>query len=458
VSMKITPIPIAVGDEILYGLEGLAPQPGRDPEADAGLVDAVRTEVNGELARVARERGGPLSPEETAELARALIVDQLERHTSAQITAGRLGLDEQNSRLIQQKVLADLLGLGDLQTLMDDPDIETINANGCDVVFAIRADGSTTREPPIAASDTAMVELIRTLARSGGEERRFDRGVARLNAMLPDGSRLFAAMGVCARPCLSIRKNLLREVTLRQLVDKGLVDRRLGLFLTALVGAKFNLLISGGTADGKTTLLRALLNTLPAEVRLVTIEDTFELGLERYPDRHRDVVAYQAREANTEGAGAVSQAELVRWALRMSPDRVIVGELRHDEFVPMCNAMNQGLDGSMATVHASSSGQVVERMINLGLQCAERLPAEATVRLLGSAVDFVIQLGRTRDPARTRVVSSVREVCGAEGTSLITNETWRPGPDRRAVPGTVLRPQALEKLADAGYDPDTWER
>jgi Flp pilus assembly CpaF family ATPase len=456
--MKITPIPVADGGPILYGLDGLAPGVGSEPQVDARLIEAIRMQVSGEMARVARERGGPLGPEETAELARALIADQLEAHTSAQITAGRMGLDEQATGLVQHKVLAGLLGLGDLQALMDDPDVETINANGCDVVFAIRADGSTTTEPPIAASDTGMVELIRTLARSGGEERRFDRGVARLNAMLPDGSRLFAAMGVCARPCLSIRKNLLREVTLRQLVDKGLLDRRLALFLTALAGAKFNLLISGGTADGKTTLLRALLGTLAPEERLVTIEDTFELGLERCPERHRDVVAYQAREANTEGAGAISQAELVRWALRMAPDRVIVGELRHDEFIPMCNAMNQGLDGSMATVHASSSAQVVERMINLGLQCAERLPAEATVRLLGSAVDFVIQLGRTRDPARTRVVTSVREVCGAEGTSLITNETWRPGPDRRAMPGTVLRPQALEKLADAGYDPDTWER
>jgi Flp pilus assembly CpaF family ATPase len=175
------------------------------------------------------------------------------------------------------------------------------------------------------------------------------------------------------------------------------------------------------------------------------------------PAAHRDVVAYQAREANTEGSGEVSQAELVRWALRMSPDRVIVGELRRDEFVPMCNAMNQGLDGSAATVHASSSAQVVERMINLGLQAAERLSAEATVRLLGSAVDFIIQLDRRRDAARTRVITSVREVCGSDGVQLITNEVWRPGPNRSAVPGVQLRPRTLERLIDAGYDPATWE-
>ncbi|MGH3626144.1 MAG: CpaF family protein, partial [Sciscionella sp.] len=129
--------------------------------------------------------------------------------------------------------------------------------------------------------------------------------------------------------------------------------------------------------------------------------------------------------------------------------------LRKDEFIPMCNAMNQGLDGSMATVHASSSQQVVERLINLGLQCAERLPAEASVRLLGSAVNFVIQLGRQRD--QTRVITSIREVCGADGETLTTNHVWHPGPDRRAIRGVQLRPQSLERLTEAGYDPDRWE-
>lgn len=357
--------------------------------------------------------------------------------------------------MIRARVRDALLGLGGLQVLVDDPAVETINANGCDVVFAIRAGGETTPEPPIADSDEAMVELVRALARSGEEERRFDRGVARLNAMLPDGSRLFAAMGVARRPCLSIRKNLLQDASLKDLIGKGLLDGKLAAFLTALVGAKFNLLISGGTADGKTTLLRALLGTLTSETRLVTIEDTYELNLDQYPLRHRDVVAYQAREPNTEGAGEIPQAELVRWALRMSPDRVIVGELRKDEFIPMCNAMNQGLDGSMATLHASSSEQVVERLINLGLQSPERLPAEATVRLLGSAVDFVIQLGRQRD--KTRIITSIREICGSDGETLTTNHVWHPGPDRRAVRGVQLRPQTVERLVEAGYDPASWE-
>jgi pilus assembly protein CpaF len=419
------------------------------------LAQTMADQVAVALAHAARENGGRLDQADTAELAEMSTADLLEAHTAAEISHGRPAPDNSALQALRSAVLARVLGLGGLQTLMDDPDIETINANGCDTVYAIRADGTTTLAAPIATSDDAMVELIRRLAVSGNEERRFDRGVARLNAMLPDGSRLFAAVGVCRRPCLSIRKNLLKDVSLGALVDKGMLDRPLASFLTAIVGAKFNVLISGGTSGGKTTLLRAVMNTLSPTERLVTIEDTYELGLDEMPERHRDVVAYQAREANTEGAGEISQAELVRWALRMSPDRVIVGELRHDEFVPMCNAMNQGLDGSAATVHASSSAQVVDRLINLGLQSEERLPAEATVRLLGSAVNFIIQLGRQR--GGTRVITSVREVCGSDGLQLITNEVWRPSPDRRAVPGIQLQPQTVERLADAGYDPAEWE-
>lgn len=429
-----------------------------DPADDTAhklLADRLRGQIAQLLSAHALDAGGALPLERKTELAQLYLDEAIDSFNAAQIRAGRAGLDPHSEAQLRTRVRAALLGLGGLQVLMDDPDVETINVNGCDLVFATRVDGTVTKEQPIADSDEQLVDLVRALARSGDEERRFDKGVARLNAQLPDGSRLFAAMGVSKRPCLSIRRNLLKDATLPELEDKGLLDARLAKLLTALVGAKFNLLISGGTSAGKTTLLRALINTLPVETRLVTIEDTFELNLDAFPDKHRDVVAYQAREANTEGHGEIRQAELVRWALRMSPDRVIVGEIRNDELIPMCNAMNQGLDGSMATVHASSSAQVVERVINIGLQCEEHLPAEATVRLLGSAVDFILQLGRTR--AGTRVVTSVREVCGSDGANLITNEVWRPGPDQRAAPAVPLRPQSVQRLIDAGYDPAGWE-
>jgi len=171
-----------------------------DGENTAFLARSMADQVAASLAQAARENDGQLNEVETAELAEIFTGDLLEDYAAAEISHGRPAPDTRALAALRSAVLARVLGLGGLQALMDDADIETINANGCDVVFAIRADGSTTPQAPIAPSDEAMVELIRRLATSGGQERRFDRGVARLNAELPDGSRLFAALGVCRRP------------------------------------------------------------------------------------------------------------------------------------------------------------------------------------------------------------------------------------------------------------------
>jgi pilus assembly protein CpaF len=224
------------------------------------------------------------------------------------------------------------------------------------------------------------------------------------------------------------------------------------------VRAKKNILITGGTGAGKTTLLRALASEMDAMERIVTIEDAFELGLELDPDVHADVTAFQARDANVEGEGAISQAELVRWGLRMSPDRVIVGEIRGPEVIPMCNAMSQGNDGSMATLHASSSRIAFTRLASYAAQGVERLPLDATNLLVASAVHFVVHLARGTDRT-TRVVSSIREVVGADGPQVVSNEVYRPGPDRRARPmAGALRTDTLDDLVDAGFDPGLLEQ
>jgi Flp pilus assembly CpaF family ATPase len=164
------------------------------------------------------------------------------------------------------------------------------------------------------------------------------------------------------------------------------------------------------------------------------------------------VVALQAREANIEDQGAVSQAELVRWALRMSPDRVLVGEIRGPEVVPMCNAMSQGNDGSMATLHASSSRIAFTRLAAYAAQGPERLPLEATNLLVASAVHFVIHIAYSTDGVR--VVSSIREVIDADQRQIVSNEVYRPGPDRRAVPGAPLRAETADELVAAGLEPN----
>ena len=162
----------------------------------------------------------------------------------------------------------------------------------------------------------------------------------------------------------------------------------------------------------------------------------------------------QAREANIEGQGAVSQAELVRWALRMSPDRVIVGEVRGAEVIPMCNAMSQGNDGSMATLHSSSSAGAFTKLAAYAVQGPERLPIEASNLLVASALHFVVHLDRPRDGHGTRTVSSIREVIDADGPQIVSNEVFRPGPDLRAVSGVPLRTETVEELEAAGLDPD----
>jgi Flp pilus assembly CpaF family ATPase len=182
----------------------------------------------------------------------------------------------------------------------------------------------------------------------------------------------------------------------------------------------------------------------------VTIEDTFELGLDTDAAAHPNVVAMQAREPNIEGHGGIDQAELVRWGLRMSPDRVIVGEIRGAEVIPMCNAMSQGNDGSLSTVHASSSRGVFTKFAAYAAQAPERLSLEATNLMVASAVHFVVHLGW--DSGGRRVVDSVREVLDADGAQVVSNEVYRPGPDGRAVPASPLRTETLDELVAAGLD------
>ena len=234
-----------------------------------------------------------------------------------------------------------LFRLNRLQRLLDDPGIENINANGCDQVWVRYADGRREQVEPIAASDEELEEMLRTAAaRTGIGERRFDRGSPRLSLQLPDGSRLFALMAVAARPCLSIRRHRYLRITPDDLVEDG--HPRPGAARTSCgrpCWRKKSCIICGGTGAGKTTLLRAMAADIPPSERLVTIEDSLELGLDRFPDLHPDVVALEAREPNLEGEGGVSLAELVRWALRMCPDRVIVGEARGEEVLALLNAM-----------------------------------------------------------------------------------------------------------------------
>jgi pilus assembly protein CpaF len=385
-------------------------------------------------------------------LARQLVAEALDAYATERLSTRGDVLDAAAEARIERAVLDGLCGLAGLQRWLDDPDVENININGSDRVFLRFADGSRTQAPPVASTDEELIDLIRLVAaRSGLEERRFDRGAPALNLQLPGGARLFAVMAVTGRPCIAIRRHRHLDVTLDDLVDLGELDDALAAQLSALVRSHKNILVAGGTATGKTTLLRALAAEIDPAERLITIEDTLELGLDTDPDLHPDVVALQAREANIEGAGAVELADLVRWALRMSPDRVIVGEVRGPELIPMLNAMSQGNDGSLSTIHASTSAGVFDKLAAYAAQAPERLTREATTLLVASAVHVVVHLALT--PEGMRVISSIREVIGADVHQIISNEVYTPGPDRRATPAAPWRTATVDDLVAAGLDP-----
>jgi Flp pilus assembly CpaF family ATPase len=428
--------------------------------ADAALVAVLRAEVLAALSERERElaiQGRPaLSPADEQALGRQLIAEALERRATQALREREAMLSASDEDELAHAAFDALFRLSRLQRLLDDPDIENINANGADQVWVRYADGRREQVEPIAASDGELEEMLRTAAaRTGIGERRFDRGSPRLSLQLPDGSRLFALMAVSARPCLSIRRHRYLRVTADDLMKLGTLDLGLREFVRAAMLARKSCIICGGTGAGKTTLLRAMAADIPPSERLVTIEDSLELGLDRYPELHPDVVALESREPNLEGEGGVSLAELVRWALRMSPDRVIVGEARGEEVLALLNAMSQGTDGSMATLHASSSRGAFSKLATYAVQAPERLPLEATNLLVANAVHFVIHLTQNGD---RRYVTSVREVIDAEGPMVTSNEIFRPGPDGRAVPGVPIRNDTLDQLAEVGFDPGLLDR
>ncbi|HZM30360.1 MAG TPA: ATPase, T2SS/T4P/T4SS family [Acidimicrobiales bacterium] len=437
---------------------------------DKSLVRTFRREVADELTERLRAdeiADRPrMSPADQRQFGRQLINRRLERYAKEQLEEGREPLPFDEETTLAQAIHDALFGLGALQRLLDDPSIENIDANGHADVWVTRADGSKHRAPPIADSDDELIDTLRmTAARVGLTERRFDNGSPSLNLQLPDGSRLFAVMAVTSRPCVAIRRHRFPKVFLDDLVGLASIDLALREFLSAAVKARKSFIICGGVDAGKTTLLRAMLNEVGPEERIVTIEDNLELGLDRYPDLHPDVVALEGREENVEGEGEIDLATLVRWGLRMNPDRVIVGEVRGHEVIPMLNAMSQGNDGSMCTVHANSSLGAFGKLAMYAIQAPERLNLEATNLMVANAINFVVHIGTSAgggEGGMRRYVTSVREIVGAEGPLVMSNEVFFPGPDKRAVPGSPLRDQTQVDLAAVGFDyrvllrPDGW--
>jgi pilus assembly protein CpaF len=432
---------------------------------DQQLIRRLREEVADVLSRQRREDAAnglpPMTAEDERQFARAVVSRVLDGYAREEVTAGRKPPSHEDEQAIAEGIHAALFGVGRLQPLLDDPDVENIDINGCDNVFIGYADGREERALPVADNDDELVELVQILgAYSGLTSRPFDTANPQLDIRLPDGSRLSAVMGVCQRPSLSIRKARIARASLDMLVDYGSISPELAAFLSASVRARKNIMIAGATNAGKTTLLRALANEIDPAERLITVERALELGLGEFADLHPNVVAFEERLPNSEGQGAIHMAELVRRSLRMNPSRVIVGEVLGDEIVTMLNAMSQGNDGSLSTIHANSSLEVFNRICTYAIQSVERLPADATMMLIAGAIDFVVFVERVNDFASggklRRMVTSVREVNGVDGR-VLSSEVFHPGPDGYAVPAASI--SCLQELERVGYAPGsapTW--
>ncbi len=421
---------------------------------DRLLVNALASRLGDLLAderldRRARNLREPTNDEER-EFARTAVHAELLRLAATRRAEGKSVLTIFDEAAISSAAIAQVLGLGRLQPLLEDDEISDIHVRGSCRVWVKLRNGQRETRDPIVDTDDELIELIRRAAtRLSRQERRFDAGTPELNMQLPDGSRLFATMDVSLRPSLIIRRHRFEISGLDELRLRGLLSQELQNFLIAAVRARRNFVIAGGTGSGKTTLLRALINEVPPSERLVTIEDAYELGLDHFEHLHPDHDALQSRPANIEGHGEITLADLTRMALRMDPDRVIVGEVRGAEAFPMLLAMSQGNNGSMCTMHADSTRSVFPKLAAYVSMASTGLPIDTVNLLLASALHFVIYIDNSSD---WRQVTSVREVVDSDGSNIISNEIFAVGNNSELIKAFPLRETTRELLTKFGYE------
>ena len=291
-----------------------------------------------------------------------------------------------------------------LQELLEDERITEIMINGTESIFIERA-GRITRHEKRFTSAGKLEDVIQQIV--GSVNRTANERVPIADARLPDGSRVNVVLRPAAinGPVVTIRKFPKNPITMRDLIAFGSIGREAADFLKVLVASRYNIFVSGGTGSGKTTFLNALSEFIPEQERIITIEDNAELQLTRLPN----LVRLEARDANMEGVGEITIRDLIRTALRMRPDRIIVGEVRGDEAIDMLQAMNTGHDGSLSTGHANSPEDMISRLETMVLAGMD-IPLAAVERQIASAVDLVVHLGRLRDGSRK--VLRIVEVTG----------------------------------------------
>jgi pilus assembly protein CpaF len=440
--------PVGAADHPTIAPESSAPRPGPagTPASgpDVAAERALRAEVREAVGRLLDERQLLAPQPDQAQRIRALVREHLLAYQRRAATAGAPVIADPAG--VEQRLVDSVLGLGPLEPLLRDEEVEEVIVNGPQRVFAIDRTGKHFVPHLVFDGDEELRSLVKRIV--GPLGRRLDESSPMVDVRLPDGSRLNAVIPPATTrwTCVTIRKFILRAHSLEELVGLGTLPEPAAQFLDAAVQAGVNVLVSGGTGAGKTTVLNCLGASVPSEDRVVTIEEVPELTLER---QLPDCVALQSRAGNVEGAGEITIRQLVRNALRMRPTRLVVGEVRGEEALEMLLAMNTGHDGSMSTVHANGPRQALDRLVTLASMAEERIPVPALRHMVATTLELVVHLQLRHHPRRRRV-SHIWEVTGQEGDVLTGHDLWVLDPARDRLVWTGIRPRCLTRMADRG--------
>jgi pilus assembly protein CpaF len=385
-----------------------------------------------------------------------LSPDELRRQVQAYVAnyvrAERISLNQKELESFTSEVLAEMIGYGPLEPLLKDPTVSDILINTYKLCFVERF-GKLERVNVRFKDEAHLLRIINKIV--SGVGRRIDESSPMVDARLPDGSRVNVAIRPVSidGPLVSIRKFAERSFDIDRLIEVETMCAAMGELLKAAVRGRVSLIISGGTGTGKTTLLNALSNYIPDEERLITIEDAAELQLQQL-----HVGRLETRPPNMEGKGEIRQRDLVKNALRMRPDRIIIGECRGEEAFDMLQAMNTGHEGSMTTIHANSPRDALKRLEQMIMMVGMGLPLPSIRSQIASAITLVLQLQRLPDGSR-RVIS-IDEIAGMEGDVIQMGEIFRFVKERTDARGRIvgyfeatgLRPQFLTALAPYGIE------
>ncbi len=444
------------------GVNGTS-QPPRDPpsrqslppvssmparaRAGAGRPDLRVDPYDDILDQVQRQLLADLNPAAANDVAE--VRRTLERLFTEALSTIDLPITRTERNGLFERLVADVIGLGPIETLMQDETVTEVMVNGPHMIVVER--NGVLEETNLRFKDNAQVmRVIERIVRPLG--RRIDESSPMVDARLADGSRVNVIIPPLSLigPCISIRKFARRALTAADLVQMGALTTEMVEFLQMCVHGALNIVVSGGTSSGKTTFLNMLSSFIPPKERIITIEDAAELQLQQ-----RHVISLESRPPNIEGVGAVPIRQLVINSLRMRPDRIVVGECRGPEALDMLQAMNTGHDGSLTTIHSNGPRDTLSRVETMVLMAGMELPLRAIREQIASAFDLVVHLERLADG--TRRVVKITEVQGMEGDTIVMQDLFvfaRAGLSEGRIQGhftaTGVRPKFVEKLAASG--------